>query len=133
MGLVGKLGPHSRVPSTSRMGLPECCSEYLTNSPRCHSSRAWLVNTGIIMTVSLWSAALSSSLKLKWTFTASRVHPPQPSLSQDKNKNLKQSFCHCHANNLPSTEQVVTTKPKQDKSFSFFFFHFSSFLSLFVV
>ena len=29
--------------------------------------------------------------------------------------------CHCYANNLPSTEQAVKTKPKQDKSFSLIF------------
>ena len=36
--------------------------------------------------------------------------------------------CHCHANNLPNTEQAVKTKPKQ-----VFFFHFSSFLTIYLL
>ena len=32
------------------------------------------------------------------------------------------------ANNLPSTEQAVKTRPKQDKSFSFIVHHFLQFI-----
>ena len=35
---------------------------------------------------------------------------------------------HCHANNLPSTEQAVKTQTKQ-----VFFFHFSSFLAVYLL
>ena len=38
-----------------------------------------------------------------------------------KFKRLLSLLGQCHANNLPSTEQAVKTKPKQDKSFSFIF------------
>ena len=35
---------------------------------------------------------------------------------------------HCHANNLPCTEQVVKSKPKQEKTFSFLFHLFWPFV-----
>ena len=39
-------------------------------------------------------------------------------LKQDPNTKRQ-----CHANNLPSTEEAVKTKPKQDSFFFFFICH----------
>ena len=45
------------------------------------------------------------------------------------NEHLLSLLGQCDANSLPSTEQAVKTKPKQDV----FFFHFSSFLTIYLL
>ena len=42
MGPVGRLEPHSRASSTSRMRLRGCCSNDLTNTAGAAVSRVWL-------------------------------------------------------------------------------------------